>query len=384
MSDQTTTAFERRLVVALNAYADDAGPVPDPFARAREIARAHPRRRWLPAALPVSVRPAWLVAALLLGTLLAGFLIAGGRQPTTAPVIPAASPVIPAALYGRWGVGEAGDPYVDLNSEKLMGSPSGQAADLGRVIGFAPDSTGSIDGVVEIDGAAGCAPGRYHVRSHRLGSGEPGGPTPAGPDTGPVILDAIRFTEPEDACARRMDTLTAGPWQRVTHRLVPGQAVDSLDFTEPFELSVPVTFTLPDGALGGLSQDQAPTRLRIGHGYWNGSFLDDEPVYREVCDPIAGTLPDVPSDLEAVRAWMGAMTPHMPAPSDVIVDGRTALRWKSDGTCGEDYPAIADGVYGEVIYTIPTGDDMVVWAFRFDTEDEEAIGDAIATGLHFK
>jgi hypothetical protein len=386
MTDRSPQAFERRLAAALLDYVDDVGAMPDPFERAREIARAHPRRKWQAQALPFGLRPTWLVAALLLAALLGGLLVAGSRLLRTTPQIVPAQ--IPGELFGRWSNKPGDDPYIDLNGSTLLRSANGETPDIGRAIGFAWDPEGSLEAVIRFDGAADCAAGRYRLVAHRAGSGGEGGPTPAAgpPDTGPVVIDSIRFTEPEDPCARRADVLASGIWRPVTRTLIGGGgAYDSLDFTEPFDLTLPADVTSAGNAVGTLRQPKAHTRLTLSHPYWNGFFLDDEPVNRDVCDPSAGTLPELPSDLGGVREWLAAAAPPaLQGPTEVVVDGRTALRWKNNLACDDTFPAYAPGVYGDVVYAIPTGDDVILWAFRFDTADEEALGDAVAASLHFR
>jgi hypothetical protein len=388
MTDLTLDAFERQLAAALAAYADDAGPMPDPFLRARDIARAHPRRRFLPA-VPFAVGPAWIVVALALAlaALVAGLLLGGSPRPVIR-----AHAIIPGQLFGQWSELRDGGLLLDFNAASLLQSASGEAPDLGYIVVFDSPSSSSLEASVEIDGAPGCPPGRYRLLLRAFGSGEPGGPTPAAvevspgvsPYAGPVMIDSVRFSEPDDRCGSRVDALVGPSWQRWARTLTSGATVDSLAFTEPFELRIstqPVQF----GSIGMLTQTKANNVLDVGHPYWNGRFLDDGPVFRDLCDPTAGSLSELPSDLAGIREWIRpAELRGLRGPTSVTIDGRTALRWQNDGACGDQIPAITADVYGDVIYAIPTGDDVIIWAFRFDTAADEALGDAVAQAIHFK
>jgi hypothetical protein len=384
MTDRSLQAFERQLVVALNEYASDVGSMPDPYVRARGIARANPRSRWRMRPLPLGARPAWILAALLLAALVGGLLVVGSRLlRTPQPVVPA---VVPAELFGRWSNQPDGDPYIDFNRSTLLRSANENVPEIGRVVSFAWDPSTPQEAVIRFDAAAGCPPGQYRLVGHRSGSGGEGGPTPAPgpPDTGPFMIDSIRFTAPDDACNRRASILASGTWRSVAATLTGGATFPSLDFTEPFELALPAGLTTVIGSVGALDQLEAYTRLRIHHPFWSGFFLDDEPVYRLLCDSGAGTLPELPSSVSAIREWLAEAAPaELDGPMEVVVDGRTALRWKKNQAC-ETFAGFAPGIGGDVVYAIPSGDDAILWTFRFDTADEEAIGDAIARSLHFK
>jgi hypothetical protein len=93
-------------------------------------------------------------------------------------------------------------------------------------------------------------------------------------------------------------------------------------------------------------QPEALTRLTVSHAWWNGFFLDDEPVFLDLCDPSAGTLPDIPATVEEAAAWLRSTASlGYDEPTAVEVDGRTALWVGKLRDCPKgDIPAVAPGV----------------------------------------
>lgn len=368
-------AFEGRLVRAIREYAAEAPPEPEALAFARIViagsrhdagsAARDGARRWAAVA-------ALVAAALVLASILALALSATGRRNELSIDLDR----VPIALTGQFQFqvarmdpdGGVSYPWflVDLTGPALIHGPTdvGGPDDLwaspgdvpgwsGRAVGFVP--AGSGRGELRLDGGV-CGPARYRV----------------------TYDDAeLRFAPIHDACAERANVLTDKAW---THMVVPIETAKrhpSWSFGEPF------AFELPD-ALGSAYAWTwlGPNRLRIGMIYWKGLFVDDEPLYVDMCDPAKGTLSDVPGTPDAVGAWLrsnGVL--RVPDPVAIEVDGREGLMFEATVECPNGASASAGPrVPAGRIYAIPTGDDVVLYVTwsdggvpGFDTASDELV-----------
>lgn len=393
--------FEQRFATALSSYAAEVEPLPDPFDRARAIARAHPRRSgWWPGTWSgASVRWAWIALALLLAASAVVYVLIGSRQPAP-PLVIAVDPAhpIPAQLFGIWSLGPASDSFpnerhwLDFNAPDLLHLPDGTAATgLGRATAFV--DTGQAQGEVTVMAPGDCGYGRYQVVFGDP-SIPPGDPTPAalppGSSNPPVRTSSpstvLRLTPISDSCVARAEILRSSPWLRARELLSAGATINSLQFTEPFHIVMSPTSFGPFGdGIGLLYQSEAVTRLSVSHAWWNGFFLDDEPVFRDLCDPGAGTLPDIPATAGEAAAWLRSTASlGFGAPTQVEIDGRTALRVEISGECPSlNGPAVTPAVGGSIFYAIPTGDDVILWVVRPDTQNEADIADQLARSIVF-
>lgn len=395
-------AFDQRLAAAFMRLASEAEPMPDPVERARAIVVAHPRRgtRW---ALRPAPRPgwAWIAVAALLAAAVLGSLIAGGVSiPTPLAVDPDPAPLavdparpIPPELFGQWYTGPTTDVFpvdravLDFNAPVLIHRPDGSGGSFGRAIAFV--DTGPDTGEVIVAATGDCGEGRYRAafQDPAIPAGDPtAAPLPPGTSSPPTLASDLRLTVIEDSCRARLAILGEAPWHRVLIGLHPGATVSSLRFTEPFRIVIPAGLDVPfDGTAGTLRQSDAATRLSVSHPWWNGFFLDDEPVFRDLCDPSAGTLPDIPATVEVAAAWIRSTAAlEYGAPTAVEIDGRTALRVGRLRDCPNgNIPAVATGVYGGIYYAIPTGDDVILWVVRPDTQAEADLADQLARAIDF-
>jgi hypothetical protein len=394
--------FEQRLAAALSSYASEAEPLDDPFERARGIASAHPRRRagWWPGTRGTpSARWAWIAVALLLAASAIVYVLAGNRQPTP-PLVIAVDPAhpVPAELFGIWTLGSASGefpndrPWLDFNAHALIHDPDGTAnSSLGMATAFT--GTGEVQGDVTVSAPGECGEGRYQVALQDP-SRPPGDPTaaplPPGSSFNPtgvsLFFSELRLIPISDSCTARLEILQSSPWLRAKELLRVGATVNSLQFTEPFHIDLSVLPVPPTGdSWGTLSQPEAVTRLRVSHVWWNGFFLDDEPVFRDLCDPNAGTLPDIPATVEEAAAWLRSTASlGYGEPTAVEIDGRTALWVGALRDCPNgNIPAVARGVYGSIFYAIPTGDDVILWVVRPDTKNEADVADRLARSIVF-
>lgn len=158
-----------------------------------------------------------------------------------------------------------------------------------------------------------------------------------------------------------------------------------MDFGEPFHLALPA-----DAASGLFSPDIGtmseghPNQLRISHAWWNAAFIDDVPVYRDLCDHDLGTLPDIPGSVDAVIAWLTSTTSlSFYAPVELAVDGRRAVRLQTRGECRQTIPAASDLAFGAEYYAIPTPDDVILFVVRADTANESKVAERIVLAMHF-
>ena len=387
--------FDQRLAAAFMRLASEAERMPDPVERARSIVRAHPRRGgW--SGLRRVPRPgwAWIAVAVLLAASVLVYVIAGGASlPTPLAVDPTRA--ISGELYGQWYAGPPADVFpadrdvLDFNAPVLIHRPDGSGGSFGRAIAFV--DTGLDTGEVIVAASGACGEGRYRVafQDPAIPAGSAtAAPLPPGNSSPPTRSWAsdLVLTVVADPCGGRLAILGEAPWHRVSIGLHPGSTVSSLQFTEPFRIAIPSSISAPfDDIAGALRQSDAATRLSVSHPWWNGFFLDDEPVFRDLCDPSAGTLPDIPATVEAAAAWLRSTAAlGYGEPTAVEIDGRTAL-WvgKLRGCPNGDIPAVAIGVYGGIYYAIPTGNDVILWVVRPDTEAEADLADQLARAIDF-
>jgi hypothetical protein len=389
--------FDRRLGDALRAYAADAALEPDPMAFAASVAQAHPRRRFAVAfgsSPRADQRALWPLLLLLLLGAIVGAALVGTR--TQAPVVRDLDPdhPIPDELYGRWQVGGDGW-YLDLNDAWLVHEADGRPApDPGRALAFFRDAPGGIDGRVVIGSTGACGDGSYRIV---LGVPPTNGPTaapvPAGLPSpsprprGPLsVFDAIQFVEPVDSCAARRSILMNRTWQRMRVTLAPGATYGSLAFAEPFHMTLPLDAAagLPNSEVGMMYQFD-PHELHFSHVWWNAELIDDVPVFRDLCNHDLGTLEDIPGSVEAVGAWLQASQglPLAP-PTELVIDGRRAVRWHATDNCPNGSgPGASDLARGYEYYAIPTGDDVVLFVVRADTDNESKVAERIVLAMRF-
>jgi len=392
--------FERRLAAALTSYASEAEPLPDPFERAQAIASAHPRRsgwRSVARGIPLS-RWVWIGVALLLAASVIAYVLIGSRQPRQVVIAVDPANPIPAQLFGLWYPGPRTDgvptdrAMLDFNASALIQLPGGSpATSLGRAVAFVERGPGNAEVTVQAAGA--CGEGRYRValQDPSIPPGLPSpAPLPPGSSSDPATPlgngDELHVTAVSDECVARLEVLRSAPWLRATQQLRPEAIVSSLQFTEPFHLALPADLpALIGDGVGQLYQPESATRLNVSHAWWNAFFLDDEPVYRDLCDPGAGTLPDIPATVEEATTWLRSTASlGFEEPSPVQIDGRTALRVGKLGDCPNgNIPAVAAGVYGDIFYAIPTGDDVILFVVRPDTQNEADIAAQLARSIVF-
>lgn len=359
---------------------------------AAEIAAAHPRSRFpaLAGLLRRQPRLVWLALVLLLVAAAVGAALVGMR-PIEGPFRVLVGPPVPVELYGRWAADATGaDRYLDLNSTALVHEADGRALDtLGSVVGFQPTGPGSVEGRVLIHSSLPCGDASYRlVVAEVPSSGPTAAPAPSPIESQQVRLShatAIRFVDPADRCPARQSILQSGPWVPLMLTLQAGGTYGSLDFGEPFHLTLS-----PDAALGlfsaevGTMYQLQPNQLRISHAWWGGAFIDDVPVNRVPCRPDLGTLPDIPTSVDDVGAWLSApTTPGFNGPTEVIVDGRRALRWEISDACTAEIPAISELATGYEYYAIPTGDDVILFVVHADTLNESKVAERIVLAMHF-
>ena len=381
--------FERRLGEALLAYAADAAIEPDPMRFASEIVAEHPRGRF--AALmrglaPTRLRPLWLAIVLALVAVAVGVALVGMRPPE--PNLPLViDPPVPDQLFGRWVRDGNASGYLDLNSTFLLHEADGRALDsLGSVVGFLPANAGATEGRVLIHASLPCGDASYRVVSDDPPvDGPTAAPAPPGSAQPPARIDRIRFVDPVDLCPDRRAILAAQAWEPLRLTLTGGGTYDSLDFGEPFHMVLPL-----DVAAGLFSPEAGsmyqlrPNQLRLSHTWWNAAFVDDIPVNRVPCRPDLGTLPDIPASVDEVGAWLTSATEiRFDGPTELVVDGRRALRWETGDDCRAEGPAVSDLAAGYEYYAIPTGDDVILFVVRADTRNESRVAEKIVLGLHF-
>lgn len=383
--------FDRRLGKALLAYAADAAVDPDPVGFAAQIAAAHPRNRFAAFAgglVRMQLHPLWLVIVLLLLAAVVGMALVGMRPLEPQPPGLVIGPPVPDQLYGRWVSDGSADRYLDLNSASLLHEADGRAVDwLGSVVGFLPASQGTIDGRVLIHSSLPCGDASYRlVPDETPLEGPTAAPAPSSSEQPrPSFFDRIRFADPVDPCPARQSFLANHPWTRLTVRLTAGGTFRSLDFGEPFQLMLPADAGLGlfDSSVGTMYQ-LVPGQVRISHPWWNGEFVDDVPVNRVPCRPDLGTLPDIPASVDEVEAWLNTATEvRFIKRTELVVDGRRALRWEISDLCRTETPAISELAAGYEFYAIPTGDDVILFVVRADTANESKVAERIVLALRF-
>jgi len=163
-----------------------------------------------------------------------------------------------------------------------------------------------------------------------------------------------------------------------------GGSYGSLDFTEPFHLRVPADLRIINASVGWMHQARSAGQLDISHPWWNGSFIDDMPVNRDLCDASKGTLPDIPPTFEAVEGWLGGSARvSWDRPVDVVVDGRRAVRWRVHDACDDAGIRVTAADGGGDVYAIQAPDDMILFVVRPDTANEAAAIEVLVRALTF-
>ena len=200
------------------------------------------------------------------------------------------------------------------------------------------------------------------------------------------IFDAIEFVDPVDSCPARMSILMNRTWQRLTIPLAPSAVYDSLGFSQPFHMTLPADAAsgLFNSQVGAMSQFE-PHELHFSHPWWNAELIDDVPVFRDVCDRERGVLTDIPGSVDAVGAWLrSAQGIVLAPPTELVVDGRRAVRWHVTADClNGSGPVASDLAGGYEFYAIPTGDDVVLFIVRADTDNESKVAERIALAMDF-
>ncbi|HEY6058097.1 MAG TPA: hypothetical protein VIV06_08695 [Candidatus Limnocylindrales bacterium] len=291
--------------------------------------------------------------------------------------------------------------FIDLEDVVLVHGPSlsddpvevraedgTAAAWAGRIVRFTPVSTGAA--TVVIQAPLPCGDGRYLVRYNV--AERPSDPHPW----------ALTFTEPQDQCADRLAILvgesggpappsaspaplapsssatsssatTARAWTHQPTRLAAGQQYSSWSFSEPFRFRVPASFPVVSvwTWLGSGT-------LRFGNVWWRGEFFDDFALPIDLCDPGAGSLPDIPSNPQAFESWLRSNGRSIDETVRLEVDGRTVMRYDtSESSC-----RAANAFFGRS-YLIPTGDDTILFNVYGDTETEYQVADEIVRSMVF-
>jgi hypothetical protein len=376
--------FERRLAEALFAYAGDAPVRDDPMRFAADIAAGHPRGWLAPVAGTLRgsrARVLWLVALLLLTAAVGAALVGlGAIHLERRPLVVGPRP--PLALFGQWQSERRPGRILDLNAPSLFSDAAGLPLDdLGAVVAFDAVGGDGIAGTVTIRSSSACGDGTYRVAmSDPFTTGPTAAPLPSAIQAPlPLVVFNIRFVEVSDSCSERETLLANEVWSRASSTLRAGETYGSLQFGEPFHMTLPpgTGAGLFSPEIGAMYQDR-PNRLHFSHAWWNAAMIDDAPVYTSICHPELGTLPDIPGSMEAVEAWLQQATDVTFERTDLTVDGRPAVLWRETGECAES--PLASG--GE-LYAIPTGDDVILFAFRGDTPNESLIGRAIVLALRF-
>jgi hypothetical protein len=128
-----------------------------------------------------------------------------------------------------------------------------------------------------------------------------------------------------------------------------------------------------------------PHELHFSHPWWNGELIDDVPVFRDACSRDLGALPDIPGSVDAVASWLHATQGLTFEPAtELVIDGRRALRLQARADCLDGRgPAVSDLAGGSEYYAIPTGDDVVLFVVRADTDNESKVPERIALAMHF-
>lgn len=384
-------AFDRRLADALRGYAAEVPVDIDADAFARSIARSRPQRSgWRAMAFPSFRRSplAWVVLAALLALGTAIAVLAVGSVLTRDEFAVDSAHPVPDSLRGVFEAQlavEGPDPgyleypwyLLDLRADHFLFGPiaSDLSADIrpddftaawaGRVVAFIPEEPGAADLVIRAPGP--CGDARYHVLIDDQG---------------------LTFTHPEDGCADRVGILTSRPWGHYAPALAAGERYGSWFFAEPFH------FVLPQMERGGgpsayVRTWYGPGRLVIRTSYWSTEFIDDRPVYADICVPSKGTLQDVPATPEAVGDWLRSSSEATVAtPTELVVDGRTALRFdigQSEACVRRTDPASPDvaSIDGFRVYAIPTGDDTILYTVSTFGGDIAAGADELVRSMTF-
>lgn len=302
-------------------------------------------------------------AAVLLGSVLAAAIIGALDRPD-----PLAMASVPPRLFGaferRITVSDdavpAGNYTLDFNASTFItlpdGSPAGWAGRVSSVESVEPSAWR-----IRIEAEGPCGGATYTVRGNEYRSD---GTLPA-PDT-------LWFRDAVDACGDRAAILEPmASWRRPASWravLLPGETYSSFAFTEPFRFVMPEM----DATVGRTHASQWGTTggLEISNGYsWASYFYDDVPVPRDICNSRDGVLSDIPATPNAVDTWLRSSSlREVPVPTEVIVDGRTALRFDGIESYGcHRYRPLPGHVYlGLRIYAIPTGDDTILYVVDSD------------------
>ncbi len=273
---------------------------------------------------------------------------------------------IPAVLYGEWVANKGGGDQrippdvqtLDLDGSVLIRLPGGTPLDPAeRAVAFRPTKPG--EGTLIVRSSGRCGEGRYHLRELVEDNG---------------VVNRFFLDDPVDGCAARVDILLSPMgWVRPgSVDLVAGRTYGSWAFSEPFHFVMSTMDGSPGDERVAVAR-QWGTRggLMIAMGCcWYSTLIDDQPVNVDVCDRTKGTMPDVPPTPEAVGRWLRSSSGlTVSDPVELLVDGRTALRYDLDvvgctGGTGSMMPP--EFFIGSRVYAIPTGDDTIVYAIWSD------------------
>src|SRR5262245_53706767 len=358
-------AFERRLGLALGAYAAAIPTDVDAIVLTRRIAHQQPHQSIAERALrrlgawPRMARWA-LVAALLAFATVVAVIIAGAihRDPF---VVETDGPTVTLQLFGEWvaAIPEAdpaeiaGDFAIDFRAATLLAGPDGPLDAVGRAVEI--ERTGFRTARVRIESGSTCGDGTYVIEER-----------PAD----------LRLTKVTDGCAARVAILERTWKRQYDVPLVVGMRYSSAHFSEPFHFILPET--VPGSTNPHIHPMEEPGVLRLGSGFsWQGRLLDDVHVVDDLCAQ-RGPVREIPATPAAVGEWLRANPRLVLAePVRLTVDGRTAVRF--DYACPRAVPPkISEGVTGGGnagrVYAIPTDDDLILFfATRWGGPESEVV-----------